>query len=359
MQNNEKELSLVDIYINMKVSIKFLWHNKNKIILVAIISGIIGLFVSLLIPVKYEAKVTFIAEQSAGGNGLGAIASSFGFGSFGENEGLFENQTNLINYIQSRSIIEEAYLNIVPGTNQSFAERFIQAYQWNNDWEEDEILKDIDFSPPIDRSHFKLCEDSVLNEIFVFTVKNKLLNVSIPDKMGSLIDVKYTTVDDTLSRYYPEVLVNIVSQKYIEAKTKILRESINVLELKTDSVREKLYEALYSVASETDQSFSLNPAMNVRRVEIAKNQVDVNASTIVLEQLVKNLELTKIQLLNQTPLIQVIDAPRFPLEEVQYRKIVVIILFGFFFTSLYVVWLLLQRALKVEFDKRQIKNVKL
>ena len=62
-----------------------------------------------------------------------------------------------------------------------------------------------------------------------------------------------------------------------------------------------------------DNTFNLNPALNVRRAPVARNQVDVQANTAILTELVKQSELAKVTLRKETPLIQVIDKPILPL----------------------------------------------
>jgi uncharacterized protein involved in exopolysaccharide biosynthesis len=57
----------------------------------------------------------------------------------------------------------------------------------------------------------------------------------------------------------------------------------------------------------------LNPALNVNRAPSAKRQVDVQANTAILTELVKQTELAKVTLRKETPLIQVIDRPILPL----------------------------------------------
>jgi hypothetical protein len=52
----------------------------------------------------------------------------------------------------------------------------------------------------------------------------------------------------------------------------------------------------------------LNPALNVRRTPSAKRQIDVQANTAILTEIVKQLALAKVTFRKETPLIQVIDA---------------------------------------------------
>ena len=105
--------------------------------------------------------------------------------------------------------------------------------------------------------------------------------------------------------------------------------NMDILERQTDSIRRELNGAITGVAVANDNTFGLNPAMNVRRAPSARRQVDVQANTAILTELVKQTELSKVTLRKETPLIQIIDAPILPLakEKVGMAKGV---FFGFF-----------------------------
>ena len=73
--------------------------------------------------------------------------------------------------------------------------------------------------------------------------------------------------------------------------------------------------AITGVAITSDNTFNLNPALNVNRIPSTKKQIDVQANTAILTQLVTNLEMAKVTLLRETPLIQLIDRPFLPLKQ--------------------------------------------
>jgi hypothetical protein len=365
-KDNNNEITLVDVFVKLRATLKFLWSKKTSIIIASVIGGIIGLTYSLVKPIEHQAKLTFIVDQDGGMSSLSAlsgIASSIGLGELGGSGGgggLYDNQANLMNYLKSRSIIETAYLSLIPGTKTTFAERFADKYDWKEDWREDAILKSINFRSPKPRDAFTLQEDSVLFEMYKFTLEKGLLSVGLTDEEGSIITISYTTVDDTLSKFFPEVLLNIVSENYIKAKTKQARENVQILQHQTDSVRVTLNKALFNAASETDQVFGLNPALNVRRVPATKEQIDIKASSVLLEELIKNLELAKVQLKEETPLIELIDNPRFPLEEIKKGKIMSLLIGGVVASFLYVFYVLTLRFFRkiyVESSEKEIESI--
>ena len=99
--------------------------------------------------------------------------------------------------------------------------------------------------------------------------------------------------------------------------------------------------AITGVAAEMDNVYNLNPAFNVRSTPSKRRQVDVQANTAILTQLVAQLELSKVTLRKETPLIQIIDKPILPLEKEKLGKLKSLILGGSlagFLTVLYLVF---------------------
>jgi uncharacterized protein involved in exopolysaccharide biosynthesis len=349
MREKEEDISLVDVYLKLRDTVRFLWTKKISILIAGALGGAIGLAYSIIKPLEYESKLSFIAEQKGSSSGLGAlsgIANSFGFGAISEGGGLYDNQVNLMNYLKSRSVMEEAYLSIIPGTKTTFAQRFAQEYGWRKEWDQEGSLSHIKLSSNDTRENFSLKEDSVLYEIYKYTIEEGLINVSLPDEEGSIVLISFKTLDDTLTKFFPEVLLSVVTKNYTETKTRQARENVALLQRQTDSVRAELNASLVGLATSTDQILGLNPGFNVKRVPATKQQIDVQASTVLMGELIKNLELAKVQLKDQTPLIEVIDSPRFPLEKITISKKNALIVSSLLFAVLTALGLIIHRFVK-------------
>jgi hypothetical protein len=119
-----------------------------------------------------------------------------------------------------------------------------------------------------------------------------------------------------------------------------------ILQKQTDSIRSELNGAITGVAVANDNTFMLNPAMNVNRAPSAKRQVDVQANTAILTELVKQTELAKVTLRKETPLIQVIDRPILPLPKEKFGIAEGILLGGVVAGFLMVLWLIVRRIFK-------------
>ena len=152
--------------------------------------------------------------------------------------------------------------------------------------------------------------------------------------------------DEDFAKNFTETLVKEVSDFYILTKSKRASLNMSILERQIDSIRGELNSAITGVALANDNTFALNPALNVRKTTSSKRQVDVQANMAILTELVKQAEVAKVTLRNSTPLIQVIDRPILPLKKEKFGKLKGIILGGLLAGMLIVIFLIIKRAFK-------------
>ena len=239
---------------------------------------------------------------------------------------------NLLELMKSRNIVEKALLNpiTVNGKTQSLAQYFINFNELNKNWSEKPALKNIVFEVDADRSKYTLQQDSILGNLYgSIAGANGLLSVAQKDKKISIISIEVKSTDELFSKAFTESIAQEVSSYYIEIKSKKARQNMEILQHQTDSIRAELNGAITGVAAAADNTFGLNPAMMVRKTPGTRRQVDVQANTAILTQLVTNLEMAKVSLRKETPLIQVIDKPILPLKKEKVGKLKSLILGGF------------------------------
>jgi uncharacterized protein involved in exopolysaccharide biosynthesis len=174
-------------------------------------------------------------------------------------------------------------------------------------------------------------------------IKN-FLTVAKIDKKLSILKVSVQTEDENFSKAFTEALVSEVSQFYVETKTKKSSANVAILQHQTDSVRNQLNRAISGVAQSNDDVPNLNASRQVLRSSGQQRQIDVQANTAILTELVKNLELSKLSLRKETPLIQVIDKPILPLPVERFGKAKGILLGGFLAGFLVVIGLVGRRV---------------
>ena len=347
-QNNstdtaQDEISLKELIQKIQEWIAYLITQWKLIIGIAALGGILGFTYASFQKPTYLANTTFVLEEDKGGGGGGALglASSFGFDLGGGGGGLFTS-SNIIELMKSRFVVEKTLLNSVQvaGKEISLADYYIKINELKEGWSKKPNLANINFPVNADRTKFSLEQDSILQTISASLIKENL-TIAQKDKKVSIISLTVKTESELFSKLFCEQLLKETSDFYIETKSKKSRLNVDILQHQADSIRAELNGAITGVATASDNVYNLNPAFNVKRTPSTRRQVDVQANTAILTQLVAQLELSKVSLRKETPLVQLIDRPILPLEKDKVGRLKSIVLGGFlagFLTVLYLVF---------------------
>lgn len=342
------EISLKELIEKAKEWFAYLLSQWKIIVLAGVIGATFGLVYSITKKPIYTATLTFALEDAkgGGGGGLGSLASSFGIDLGGGGGSIFTG-SNLTELFKSRTMVEQTLMTpvTVNGKVISLAEMYIQNNEWRDGWNKNPKFKNIQFLPNTKRKYFTRVHDSILGMIYQNLTKGSLA-VAQKDKKIAIINMDVASTNELFSLYFCEALARQVGKFYIDTKSKKARMNMAILQKQTDSIRAELNYAITGVAVANDNTFMLNPALNVRRAPSARRQVDVQANTAILTELVKQSELAKVTVRKETPLIQVIDRPILPLAKERFGKAKGLVMGGFLAGFLTVLGLILRRLLR-------------
>lgn len=318
------QTSLKELIVQLKEWSAYLIKQWQIIILMTFLGSLIGLLYSLRTKPIYKAEFSFVLEdeKSAGGlSGALGLASQFGLDIGGSGGGVFAGD-NLLELMKSRSMVQKALLSPIQNRGQfiSLADYYISFTGMSKGWDSKDHLFSLTYPIEADISKFNRTQDSVLMLIHQ-NITKKLLTVSKIDKKLSIFKVEIKSNDEVFSKTFTESLVNVVSDFYVETKTKKTATNVAILQHQVDSVRRQLNAAISGVAQSNDDIPNLNAARQILRSSSQQRQIDVQANTAILTELVKNLELSKLSLRKETPLIQVIDKPVLPLPVEKFGKL--------------------------------------
>jgi uncharacterized protein involved in exopolysaccharide biosynthesis len=346
--NPNDEISLKELIKKGREWYLYLLSQWKVIALAGVLGAALGLIYSYRQKPLYTATLSFALEDEKSG-GLGGalgLASSFGIDLGGGGGSVFTG-SNLTELFKSRSIVEQTLLTPVTQNGKviSMAEMYIQNREWRESWNDKPELASIQFLPNADRKDYTRAHDSILGVMYGDLSKNNLI-VGQKDKKIAIISIDVTSNNELFAKFFTEALVKKVSDFYIETKSKKSRENMDILERQTDSIRRELNSAITGVAIANDNTFNLNPALNVRRAPSARRQVDVQANTAILTELVKQTEMAKVTLRKETPLIQVIDQPILPLKKEKFGKAKGVMLGGILAGFLITMFLIVRRVFK-------------
>ncbi len=348
METQNDEITLKELLEKAKEWYSYLLSQWKIIVLAGVVGAALGLAYSLSKKPIYTATLSFALEDEKGGGMSGALglASSLGLDLGGSAGGMFTG-SNLTVLFKSRSMVEETLMQPVQDGNDtiSLAEMYIRIMEWRKVWQQKPKLNAIQFPPLTKRKYFTREHDSIMGKMYEDLTKTSL-TVAQKDKKISIISIDVKSENEAFAKAFTETLAKQVSDFYVATKSKKSRMNMNILQHQTDSIRAELNGAITGVAVANDNTFMLNPALNVNRAPSAKRQVDVQANTAILTELVKQTELAKVTLRKETPLIQVIDRPILPLPKEKFGKAKGILFGGTLAGFLVVLVLIIRRILK-------------
>lgn len=349
-----EEVSLKGIFLKIVELYRYLLSKAIIILVFIVIGSGLGYFYAYNKKMIYTATTTFVLEDSEKGGGLGqysGLASMVGVDLGGSGGGIFQGD-NIMELYKSRAMIEKTLLTEVEIDNkkQLLINRYIDFNKLRLQWAERPELKAISFkkNDSIEvhgTSDSRRLQDSILGTIVADIGKNYLF-VTKPDKKLSIIKTDVIAGDEFFAKSFDEQIVKNVNDFYIQTKTRKTVSSIAILQHKTDSVRSVMNGAIYAAAVVTDATPNLNVTRQVQRTApVQRSQFNAEMNKIVLSELMKNLEISKMGLLKETPLIQVIDGPVLPLEKKKFGKLKGIVLGGMLFGFLSVCFFILKKLI--------------
>ncbi len=318
--STEKEISLKEMPAMIAKWLRFLLSKWLWILSIVLSGGIIGLTYAWLQKPIYTAEITFAPENEKGSSiGMYAgLAAQFGL-DIGGGGGVFEGE-NLMEFLKSKMLIEKALLSPLD-SNILIVERYIGEKKYRNNWNDNPNLKSLSFSEDQQPNRLR---DSIMDLI----IKDVSLNLIIEkkDKKLNIVSVKMTNTDEVFAKSFVERLVEKGIQYYVDYRSKKTRENVQILQRQADSVRRTMQGDIVSVAASTD--LNVNPVRQIVRTGVQKKQIDVQVNSQVYGELLKQLELSKISLRKETPLVEVIDTPRYPLPKKKMGRLMGGLLFG-------------------------------
>lgn len=329
MQKND--ISLKQLFTKGIEWKNYLLRRKWFFVLAAVLGGGLGMGIATFQRASYVGELTFVLEESSKGGMLGSyagIASQMGIdigGMSGSSVGVFSGE-NIIEFLKSRMMIEKTLLSPVngkPGT-QTLADMYADVNDMKVRWEKNKQIGKISF---IGYGNVRTrLKDSLLTNIFDHIVK-KDLTVLKPNKKLSFMEVKVITPSEAFSKLFVERLVKEALDFYVTTKTQRSKFNVDILQAKADSIEHLLNGKTYSAA--VTQDLNPNPIRNVAKVQGQMMNRDVAMLQTVYGEVIKNLELSKMNMSHETPIIQIIDAPILPLEKERLHKAPAIVIGAF------------------------------
>ena len=310
-----KEIEIRDIIITLKEIKQELISRSFKIGLFVFLFSLTAVLINFFQDSRYKAELSFVVEDKQKSTPLSSVsglASQFGFDFFSSSNSTF-SQANIMELLKSRGVISKTLLR--SNNKNLFIQNYISMYNLDSDWKNNKDLEGITFKNQIDIKH-----DSIITMIWEKIIEDDI-SVEIKNDETDIIYLSFKSKEEKFAKLFSENLIDEMSSMYIEYQTKQSTNTIDFLQNRADSVFNELEKAEEEFARVKDINQRIIKASGRLKELQLMRSVEV-LSTMYLE-LVKNIEISKLTLLNQTPIIQVIDRPTLPLEDTKFSTFLV------------------------------------
>ena len=320
--SENKEIEIRDIILTLKELRNEIFFNFFKIGCFVFVFSILVVLLNYFKDPKYKAELSFVVEdkqQSSPLSSMSGLASQFGFDFFSSSNSTF-SQANIMELLKSRGVISKTLLRSKNNSldKKLFIDHFISMYDLDSDWNDDTKLNEINFNAKLSVKH-----DSIITLVWNKIIEDHI-SVEIRNDETDIIYLSFISSNEMFSKHFSENLIDEMSRMYIEYQTKQSTNTIDFLQNRSDSVFNELQIAEQDYARIKDINQRIIKASGrLKELQLMRNVEVLN--TMYLE-LVKNIEVSKLTLLNQTPIIQVIDRPILPLEDQKLSSVIVFIL---------------------------------
>ncbi len=342
-KNQVKDLSISELIEQIKFMWKYLLSKWLVILIVGLSGGVIGFTLSFLIKPKYSANLSFVLIEKGTAGGLSSLASSFGLGGLlgGGSNSAFSGD-NLLEIIKSRYAVENTLLTTVDyeDDKKRLMDIYIEHEKLHKKWRraKNKELRTLSYPLEVERENFTRTQDSILFNTYTKFTKKRFLTVVRKDKKIGVVNVNFTSTNEQFAKLFVDNLMANTIQFYTETRTAQSRDNISKFQHTADSIKVLYEDALY--ASTTISQVNINRAIQTAVVPKVKEEYNAQLYGVVYAEVLKNLETLKLELARETPIVQLVDKPRYPLEKKRLGKIKGIVFGGFIAGVLIVMYLL-------------------
>lgn len=312
----EPEFSFKKLIDERLADAKYVFQFKKSIALVFILGGLLGAFAAWYKAPTYTARLTFVVDDSKSGGSLGGLSSlagqlGFPLDGLGGASGVLAGD-NVEALIKSTKLIKATLLTAYDST-QTLADKYAAVNKLNNKW--------LKYSPdgkitrfPLNGVHNTRLQDSLLHEMTTLILDGEF-EIAKTDKKLGFFEVNTTMKDEKLALLFCNRMIKQSTVFFITTKTKRLRDNVNRLQFRADSIGAILNIKTYDLSAAHQSLLDANPAFASANASVDIKERNKVLLSSVYTETVKNLEASKTMLSQETPTVQIVDEPEFPLKK--------------------------------------------
>jgi hypothetical protein len=311
--SEEPEFSILGLLAVWLSTFSALLKHWKQIAIAAIFGAALGLAYSQIVKPTYNARLTFVVEEAkqSGGGMLSALAGQFGvdIGGMAGTSGVLAGD-NVQELLKSRFLIKKVLLSKSPvDSSISIADSYAKVYGWEKEWTE---------PVAIGAKNLTRRQDSLI-QLMIKRVLEKELSISKPDKKLGFFELNIINKNELLSQDICQKLIKEATSFYIDTKTRRLKINVDRLQHKSDSLEHLLNKKTFTTLAHNQDMLNLNPAFTTEGTELEISNRDKIMISSIYAEVVKNLEVSKTALIQETPTVQIVDQPELPLKKNEWK----------------------------------------
>lgn len=270
-------------------------------------------------PVSYTANASLMVNNdSSPMTGLMQLAGQFGLSSGGEGV----PTEKIIDLLASKQLVYATLLKKVEigGKRDMLFNHYIDVFDMPSLWQTDTLLNGFRFTEkPI--KDFNIKENKAAQQIYE-TVTQLYMSAMV-GKSG-IVRASCTSTSETFCKEFMSALAHTLSDYYTDKSVEQQERTYRLIRQRCDSLERALYSTEYALANWIDANrTALRAGSLPARTGIKRDQYEREAEVlnVMYIEAVKNRELAQLNLLMNTPIIQLIDLPSYPLPIKQTNRL--------------------------------------
>lgn len=333
-ESTNKFISIADVIKLIQELFEFFKAKFKYIFLGAFLVGVLGILIAYFSKPTYKGYLSFILNENEGTSlNLSTLAGLAGLSGGGGGGSL--NEDKLIFLANSRFIIGNTLLCTIDadGKKQKMINYLIDKYEMQNSFKSDTLLKDFTYFTNSTLESLNTKENKVLDGVIKAFTEGQMLKIEGKKKSGivaqsaGIVTVNFNSKDEKLTKLFLDSLYEKINLYYVNKVTQRQVKNYNLIKHRADSIQAILGSKEITGAAYMDEN--LNLSKMTARIKVERTRRDVEMLNLMFAEVLKNLEIAKFSLENQTPLLVLIDRPTYPVKMEKKSKILYGIGFGF------------------------------
>ncbi|MDP1725749.1 MAG: hypothetical protein Q8M15_03125 [Bacteroidota bacterium] len=342
-------ISLKDIWIFIVHILKFALKKWKLLLVACVAGGILGFaYASFQKPI-YHARLSFLLNENEQSQSLN-LSSLAGIAGISGVSGGNVNEEKLLFIANSRFLIGTALLQEaeIGGVNKLMVNHFIDLFNIRVSFKSDTAIKEFSYFTHKRLEDLSYTENKVMDKILKEITEGKQFTIDSKKKSGivsqntGIIILEYKSANEVFAKTFLEILYTNLSKYYTNKTISRQLKNYALIKERADSIKEILFSKENYGAQMLDDNIGIIKMQG--RIEIERNKRDIEMLSLMYGEVLKNLEVAKFALENQTPVFQTIDIPTYPLEKKKMSRLYAAISIAAIAGFCFFIWLLIKNS---------------